>query len=125
FFPRIAELADTNRGILFERTVEESTRVVLVASFMAVPSVAAVAPSVQRLFEIRNPMPGLSEGLTWMAPGLIGFSLIFHGSRVLYSAGRQRGAVVATASGWLSLVLVALLAVNLLHPGQGASPAQY
>src|SRR5699024_3036038 len=39
--------------------------------------------------------------------------------------GRQRGAVVATASGWLSLVLVALLAVNLLHPGQGASPAQY
>jgi len=125
FFPRIAELADTRRGIVFERTVDESTRVVLVASLMAVASVAAVAPSVQRLFEIRDPMPGLAAGLTWMAPGLIGVSLIFHGSRVLYSAGRQRAAVIATAAGWLSLVAVALAAVNLLHPGEGASREEY
>ncbi len=125
FFPRIAELADTDRGIIFERTVDESTRVVLVASLMAVASVAAVAPSVQRLFEIRDPMPGLAHGLTWMAPGLIGLSLIFHGSRVLYSAGHQRRAVIATAGGWISLVFVALAAVNLLAPGPGAAPEEY
>lgn len=125
FFPRIAELADTHRGIVFERTVEESTRVVLVAALMSVASVAAVAPSVQRLFEIRDPMPGMADGLTWMAPGLIGFSLIFHGSRVLYSAGRQRGAVVATAAGWLALVAVALVAVNLLSPGPDAAREEY
>src|SRR5699024_12850677 len=77
-FPRIAALADTRRGIVFERTVDESTRVVLVASLMAVAFVAAVAPSVQRLFELRDPMPGLADGLTWLAAGLIGSSRYFH-----------------------------------------------
>ncbi|HLS00493.1 MAG TPA: hypothetical protein VK054_00705, partial [Beutenbergiaceae bacterium] len=78
------------------------------------------APAVQHLFEIRDPMPGLATGLSWMAPGLIGLSLIFHGARVLYSAGHQRGAVIATASGWLSLVATAWLAVSVLHPGPDA-----
>lgn len=125
FFPRIAELADTERGLVFMRTVDESTRVVLVAALMGVAAVAAVAPAVQRLFEIRDPMPGMAEGLTWMAPGLIGFSLIFHGTRVLYAAGRQRVAVVAAATGWLSLVLVAVVAVAVLRPGPGAGPQAY
>lgn len=120
FFPRIAELADTNRGVIFERTVEESTRVVIIASLISVASVIAVAPAVQHLFEIRDPMPGLATGLSWMAPGLIGLSLIFHGARVLYSAGHQRGAVVATATGWLSLVVAAWIAVIALHPGDHA-----
>lgn len=125
FFPRIAELADTDRGVVFQRTVEESTRVVLVASLMAVSSVVAVAPSVQRLFELRDPMPGLSEGLTWMAPGLVGLSLIFHGSRVLYASGHQRSAVLSTTTGWILLVAVAWVAVIALKPGAGSVLADH
>lgn len=125
FFPRIAELADTHRGVIFQRTIEESTRVVIVASLMSVASVIAVAPAVQLMFEIRDPMPGLATGLSWMAPGLIGLSLIFHGARVLYSSGGQRGAVIATASGWVGLVVVAWIAVEVLHPGDGASWQEY
>jgi putative peptidoglycan lipid II flippase len=58
-----------------------------------------------------------------MAPGLVGFALIFHVSRALYAVDRGRAAVVATAAGWASVVLASVLAVELLVPPEGDGPA--
>lgn len=124
-FPRIAELAELTGASGgrhdrdFAAAVASSTRTVVVAALIGVAALIAVAPAVQAVFEITDPMPGMSEGLAWMAPGLVGYSLIFHVSRVLYSADRNRLAVTVTALGWLAVVLGCIGFVRLLAPGQG------
>ena len=58
----------------------------------------------------------MAAGLTWMAPGLLGFALILHLSRALYALHRGRAAVVATALGWV-VVAVAGVGIVLLRTG--------
>src|SRR5665648_930818 len=57
------------------------------------------------------------RGLTWMAPGLLGFGLILHLSRALYALHRGRVAVTATASGWFVMAVAAVVLVPLLVGG--------
>lgn len=124
-FPRIAELAELTGASGgrhdrdFAAAIASSTRTVVVAALIGVAALIAVAPAVQAVFEIMDPMPGMSAGLAWMAPGLVGYSLIFHVSRVLYSADRNRLAVTVTALGWFAVVVGCFGFVQLLAPERG------
>ncbi|MPV49821.1 virulence factor MviN [Pseudactinotalea sp. HY160] len=141
-FPRIAELAElsgrtdrTARSTAidgggsgpdegdhdrdFAAAIASSTRTVVVAALIGVAALIAVAPAVQSVFELMDPMPGMSAGLAWMAPGLVGYSLIFHISRVLYSADRNRLAVGATALGWAAVVAGCIVFVRLIAGDRG------
>ncbi len=100
-FPRLASRAATGDLAGYARLAAVTTRAVLVVAAVGAAALAATAPAVGELFRaIGRGDPGLTlamgPALTWMAPGLLGFALLFHLSRALYSLERGRAAVGAT-----------------------------
>ncbi len=117
--PRLAERAATGDTEGFATLTARTTRTLLVVSGLGAGALVAVAPAVEDLFDVvaRGDVSGMAAGLTWMAPGLLGFALILHLSRALYSLHRGRAAGIATAAGWLVVAAVAAGAVPLLVAG--------
>ena len=119
-FPRLAERAAHGDHDGFARLAAGTTRALLVVSGAGAAALIAAAPAVERVFLGLRPgddFSGMAVTVTAMAPGLLGFALVFHLSRALYSLDRGRAAVVATVAGWLVLIAVALVAVPLLSSG--------
>lgn len=122
-FPRLAEAAGTRDRRTFAAMAIGSTRSVLAAAFVGAAVLAAVAPGVTAVFSLRGPMEGMSETVTLLAPAVMGYALIFHVSRCLYTIDRGRSAVVATAAGWLTVSVAAALLVRVTAPAGGDGPA--
>jgi putative peptidoglycan lipid II flippase len=101
-FPHFAEHASAGRRDELRALVARTTRTLLLVTAVGVAALIAAAPYVQGVFDliVLGDAPGMAAGLTWMAPGLIGFALILHLSRALYAVDHGRAAVVATATGW-------------------------
>lgn len=118
--PRLAEQAATGDRAGFATLTARTTRTLLLVAGLGAGALVAVAPAVEDLFAVvaRGDVRGMAVGLTWMAPGLVGFALILHLSRALYSLHRGRAAGVATAAGWLVVAVVAVVAVPLLASGE-------
>jgi putative peptidoglycan lipid II flippase len=132
-FPRLASRAATGDLPGYARLASLTTRAVLVVAAVGAAALAAAAPAVGELFRAigrgdAELAVAMGPALTWMAPGLLGFALLFHLSRALYSLERGRPAVLATAAGWLvvvvsSVVLCAVLAGDLAPGGRDDGPA--
>ncbi|NCD16094.1 MAG: hypothetical protein EOL91_02055 [Actinobacteria bacterium] len=118
-FPHLSELASTRSGE-FARLAASSTRVILVVGFVGMAVLLADAPTAPAIFRVTD---ALADAISWLAPGVVGFALIFHASRVLYAVDRGRVAVTATAAGWIVVVLVSAVLVAVLAPAGGDSPA--
>src|SRR5699024_4466218 len=119
-FPKLAELASHDRGHVFARMAQTSTRAVIAVSVLGAGVLVAVAPAAEAVFSARNDTTGMTVALTLMAPGVVGLALIFHVSRTLYALERQRSAVGATALGWLVVTLAAMAGVGIAAPEGGA-----
>lgn len=115
-FPRLAELAAEGERDGFARTTALSTRAVVAVAAAGAVALVAAAPAVAGLFGLLDvgEVPGLGEGLSAMAAGLVGFALVAHLSRVLYAVERGRAAAVATAAGWAGVVVASVVAVVAL-----------
>ena len=123
--PRLAERAAHDDGPGFARLAATTTRGVLTVAVLGAAALVAVAPAVEAVFApiADGDVSGMAAGLTWMAPGLIGFALILHLSRALYALDRGRAAVTATAAGWLVVAAAAAVAVPLLAGDAPDQPA--
>ncbi|MGV8968120.1 MAG: murein biosynthesis integral membrane protein MurJ [Cellulomonas sp.] len=121
-FPRLAEHAATGDLSRYGRLVAISTRAVLLVSAMGAAALIAAAPAVAQMFAAidasKDPvaLATMSPTLAVLAPGLLGFGLIFQHSRVLYALERGRAAVTAVALGWLVVVVASIVAVLVLVP---------
>lgn len=122
--PRLAKRAATGDTDGFAALTAGTTRTLVLLSGLGAAALVAVAPAVEDVFDVvaDGDVHGMATGLAWMAPGLVGFALILHLSRALYSLHRGRTAGVATAAGWLVVAVVAVVAVPLLG-GDGDQPA--
>ncbi|PZR52545.1 virulence factor MviN [Xylanimonas oleitrophica] len=103
-FPHFAEHAAAGRREELGALVSRTSRSLLLAVGAGVAALLAAAPFVQLVFDLvarGGGAAGMAAGLTWMAPGLVGYALILHLSRALYVVDAGRPAVVATAAGWL------------------------
>lgn len=119
--PRLAERAATDDHVGFARLSAATTRAVLAVSVLGAAMLVAVAPAVETVFTAvisGGDVAGMAAGLTWMAPGLLGFALILHLSRALYALHRGRAAVVATALGWLVAAVCGVGAVLVRTGGE-------
>ena len=58
----------------------------------------------------RDLVPALADGITALAPGVLGYGLFALLSRALYARSETRLAGTATAIGWVTVIAVALLA---------------
>ncbi|MCK6212153.1 virulence factor MviN [Georgenia sp. EYE_87] len=122
-FPRLSERAGAGDRAGFATMAGGSTRLVAAASLTGLALLVAVAPAATAVFSLRDDMPGMTSAITWFAPGLLGYALIFHVSRALYAVDRGRAAVVATATGWVVVSLASWLLVRVLVPGGDDGPA--
>lgn len=124
-FPRLSTRASTGDREGYARMAAWSTSAVVAVATLGAAALVAAAPAVQVVFADlgRGGATGMTQALSWMAPGLVGLALVFHVSRALYAVDRGRAAVTATAVGWLVVVLASLLAVRLLVPAGGDGPA--
>lgn len=119
-FPRLAERASQGDGAGYARLVAMTTRALLVIAVLGTAVLVAAAPAVERFFQVfgTGDFSGMATGLSWTAPGLVGFTLVFHLSRALYALERGRAAVVGAASGWLTVAATAAVLVPVLTGGQ-------
>ncbi|WP_152204881.1 murein biosynthesis integral membrane protein MurJ, partial [Georgenia thermotolerans] len=122
-FPRLAEHAGTGDRRAFAALAAGSTRLVVAVALLGAALLVAVAPAATAVFSLRFPMPGMTTAITWFAPGIVGYALIFHVSRALYAVDRGRAAVAATASGWLVVSVASWALTALLAPSGGDGPA--
>lgn len=115
-FPRLSAQAAGGDRTGFAATTAATTRLVLLASCLGAGVLAAAAPALQRLFLALDAVGGtaftsFADTLLVLAPGLVGWGLVAHLTRVLYADGRGRAAAWATATGWLVAVGASLVAV--------------
>jgi putative peptidoglycan lipid II flippase len=129
FQPRLAELSDGGVDVALTRLAERSTRTVLAAGLFGAGLLVAVAPAAHTAFGAlatgsgADPVAGMTQALTWMAPGVVGLALLLHAGRMLLALDRSRATVIATASAWLATALAAFVAVRAWAPGGGDSVA--
>ncbi len=120
-FPAFTEHATHGRLDELRALVATTTRALVLAAAAGVVMIIAAAPQIGAVFDlmVTGDAPGMVHGLTWMAPGLVGFALILHLSRVLYTIDRGRAAVMATAIGWLVVTVGVALAPVVLDADAG------
>lgn len=118
-FPRLAEHVAQGSHELFERLLASTTRTLLLVSGVGVAALVAASTAVESVFAVvvAGSVEGLGVATAAMAPGIVGFALILHLSRALYVLDRQRAAVVATASGWGVVALLAVVGPAVLGEG--------
>ncbi|MCK9793858.1 virulence factor MviN [Isoptericola sp. 4D.3] len=108
-FPRLAEHVAHDRLGAFRTLLATTTRTLLVVTGVGVAALVAASAAVEIVFQgiATGSVDGLGAAVAWMAPGVVGFSLILHLSRALYTIDRQRVAVVVTVAGWLVVAVAA------------------
>lgn len=108
----------------FDVTAAASTRAVMVASWLGAAVLIGAREPIARVFESQSApaVSVLSLALAAFAPGLVGYGLSANLSRVLYARRRNRAPALATASGWL-LVIVVDAAIVPFAPAGRVVPA--
>ena len=79
----------------------------------------AASAGAERFFALLTDVDGMGESLAVLAPALVGYSLIYQVTRILFAAGRARPAAQATALGWATVAGASAVAVRLMAPGGG------
>ncbi|MFC4010253.1 murein biosynthesis integral membrane protein MurJ [Nonomuraea purpurea] len=117
-FPRLsAQAADSEA---FSALAARTTRAVVLVSGLAAGVLAAAAGPGSIVFLWGNsqvPADQMAIAVALFAPGLVGYGLIAHLSRVLYAAGRGRAAATGTVVGWLVVMAAQTVFVLVLPDG--------
>ena len=102
-------------GARFDETAAASTRAIMLVSWLGAALLAGAAVPAARLFT-HNPGDARQLAYTFaaFAPGLIGYGLSTHLSRVLFADARTRVAAVALVAGWLLVIVADVVAVALV-----------
>jgi len=110
-FPRLAEHVAHARHDAYRRLLATTTRTLLVVAGLGSAALIAASAAVEAVFAriATGSVEGLGGAVAGMAVGVVGFSLILHLSRALYTIDRQRVAVVVTAGGWVVVAAAAYL----------------
>lgn len=118
-FPRLSAQAEGGETEAFSALAASTTRAVVLVSGMAAGVLAAASEpgSVVFLYSSETTVSPveLARTVALFAPGLIGYGLIAHLSRVLYALGRGRAAAAGTVVGW-GVVMVAQTGFALAFP---------
>ncbi|GIH65476.1 murein biosynthesis integral membrane protein MurJ [Microbispora siamensis] len=114
---------DGGGGDGFAALAARTTRAVVLVCGLAAGALAAVAEPVAHVFLARADTAvaaaDFARGIALFAPGLIGYGLVAHLSRVLYAAGQGRAAARGQVAGWLVVAVAQVAFVLVLPDGWG------
>ncbi|MBB5084269.1 murein biosynthesis integral membrane protein MurJ [Nonomuraea endophytica] len=118
-FPGLSARAESGDEAGFAGLAARTTRAVVLVSGLAAGALAAMSGPGAEVFllgsESAVPHAQFARTIALFAPGLIGYGLIAHLSRVLYAAGKGREAAAGTVAGWL-VVMAAQAGFVLVLP---------
>lgn len=100
------------------RLVATSTALVTAVAVAGTAMLLAASAAAERFFSFKQ-VDGMDQALAVLAPGLIGYALIYQVTRVLFAADRSRPAAHATAAGWLTVAVACAACVRLMAPSGG------
>ena len=100
------------------RLVATSTALVTAVAVAGTAMLLAASAAAERFFSFKQ-VDGMGQALAVLAPGLIGYALIYQVTRVLFAADRSRPAAHATAAGWLTVAVACAVCVRLMAPAGG------
>lgn len=112
-FPRLAAAAEAGDDQRVARLTASTTRAVVLVSAGGAALIAAARIPISRVFATNGGLAdagALADGIGTFAPGLVGFGLVAHLTRVLYAGHHGRAAAGAVVGGWL-LVIAADIAL--------------
>ncbi|OCA93853.1 murein biosynthesis integral membrane protein MurJ [Actinobaculum suis] len=109
-FPKLSEVAALPGRPGLAKITARSTRLVFDIGLVCIALLVAVAVPAQSIFDVLRPADGMAEALIAMAPGLLGYAVIYHGSRVLYAVEAARSVTVVNSVAWLAVVLGLVIA---------------
>ncbi|MDO5729887.1 MAG: lipid II flippase MurJ [Actinomycetaceae bacterium] len=116
-FPTLSEQGESGCDSRFCATCSWATTRVLTASLVGVALLITMAPVAEAFFTLLTPVPGMASALIIIAPALVGYSLLFHGQRVLYAINKPATAWHIALGAWLTVSVSAVGAVRLLTTG--------
>ncbi|MEU8251907.1 lipid II flippase MurJ [Nonomuraea sp. NPDC048916] len=119
-FPRLSAQAEAGDHGGFVTLAAGTTRAVVLVSGLAAGVLAAVSgPGAVVFLGFKSDVPAadFARAVALFAPGLIGYGLIAHLTRVLYAAGRGRAAATGTVAGWLVVMAAQTVLVPALPDG--------
>ena len=100
-----------------------STALVTAVAVAGAGMLLAASAGAERFFTLLAPVSGMGAALAAMAPGLVGYALIYQVTRVLFASDHAREAARATMLGWLTVAGASALAVRLAAPAGGDGAA--
>jgi putative peptidoglycan lipid II flippase len=119
-FPELSASASSGDTAGFDAVCASASRAVLVASWLGAAGMAGVCVPLARIFGSHLGQSAdtgeLAVAFALFAPGLVGYGLIAHLSRVLYATGRNRAASIAVSGGWVLVIVADLLIVPFVRP---------
>jgi putative peptidoglycan lipid II flippase len=119
-FPVLAAQAEGGDGDGFAALSAQTTRAVVLISGLAAGALAAAAAPVAHVFlaqaDTQVQPAEFARAIALFAPGLVGYGLMAHLSRVLYAAGRGRPAARGMVLGWLVTGVAQVVLALLLPP---------
>ncbi|MFY9262022.1 MAG: virulence factor MviN [Actinomycetaceae bacterium] len=111
-FPQISQAHELDDFARRDQYIAQSTRLVLAMGMIATVLLIALAKPAQIVLQLGNPIEGLDTGMRAMAPALVGYSLLYHGARVLYALDAGRRVVVTNTLSWATVIAVLFAAHN-------------
>ncbi|MFC0863133.1 murein biosynthesis integral membrane protein MurJ [Sphaerimonospora cavernae] len=118
-FPALSARAESGDGAGFAALSAQTTRAVVLISGLAAGALAAAAGPIAFVFlsgaHHDVPATELGRAVALFAPGLVGYGLTAHLSRVLYASGEGRAAARGMVTGWL-VVLAAQAVLIVAFP---------
>ena len=112
-FPRVSEKAALPGRPGLAEIASGSIRLIVIVSAIGGAALAAVAPAAEEIFTVVYDMPELDRVVSVLAIGVIGYSLLYHTSRVLYAVGEPGRVLRITVWGWMLVCLGILFAIPL------------
>ncbi|MDO5727742.1 MAG: lipid II flippase MurJ, partial [Bowdeniella nasicola] len=119
-YPTIAAAVAQCDTARWQALIARSTRLVAAVAATGVVLVIAIAPTIPLLFRADGQM---TPAVVALAPALIGMSLIYHFTRILYALDQAGPAVIAGTIGWTIVALSAAVFVVMSASAERAQSA--
>jgi len=119
-FPTLSARAAQGDHAGFAALSAQTTRAVVLVSGLAAGALAGAAAPIAQVFLAQaqtDVLPAeFARAVALFAPGLVGYGLMAHLSRVLYAIGAGRAAAWGTVTGWFTVIAAQIVLAAVLPP---------
>lgn len=121
-FPRLSQYHEQADSAALAALCSRALRVIVVLCCLGMALIWALSQAGEEIFSWRKPIPGMAYCLEWMAPALLGFTLLYFLSRVLYAINVPRPAWVGACLGWVGAAAISWVLVLRWYQPAGSTP---